>query len=100
MTDRHIEPAEVARLRELIARVPVGVSVRASSMLVDYIDSLYVTRDDHRQCVVDLVVACGRMLDDWAEGDEAVKASLWRHLHEAAERVDEVWHIYPLDGAA
>ncbi len=46
--------------------------------------------------VRDLVIACGRMLDNWAEGDQAVRNDLWRKLHEAADRADDVFHIYPL----
>ncbi len=38
--------------------------------------------------------AQSRMLDDWAEGDEAVKQSLWRALHDcelpAREILDRV----------
>jgi hypothetical protein len=57
--------------------------------LCDEIDAL-------RDSLVALVVAAGRMLDGWAEGDDAVKGSLWRALHQAAEDADERHHIYPL----
>lgn len=43
-----------------------------------------------------LVIAAGRMLDQWAEGDDAVKQQLWRALHTAADDADDRHGIYPL----
>jgi hypothetical protein len=42
-----------------------------------------------------LIIACDRMLDNWAEGDEAVRGDLWRNLHTAAAVVAEELNIYP-----
>lgn len=41
-----------------------------------------------------LVIAANRMRDDWAEGDDDVKRTLWRNLHTAAEAAHEL--VYPL----
>ncbi len=35
-----------------------------------------------REVLRDYVQAQSRMLEGWAEGDEAVKQTLWRNLHE------------------
>jgi hypothetical protein len=43
-----------------------------------------------------LVIAAGRMLDGWAEGDAAVKQQLWRALHQAADDADDRHGVYPL----
>lgn len=51
---------------------------------------------DEYQAVVDLVVACGRMRDNWAEGDAEVKHTLWTAVHTAADRVDELFGVHPL----
>lgn len=45
-----------------------------------------------------VVVAAGRMRDDWAEGDDARKKELWQALHTAADAAeDEVYPLAPLD---
>ena len=49
-----------------------------------------------RSSLTALVVAAGRMLDGWAEGDDAVKQHLWQQLHAAADQADERHGIYPL----
>jgi hypothetical protein len=46
--------------------------------------------------LTNLVVAANRMLDDWAEGDDAVKNSLWRNLHMLAGEIAERNGIFPL----
>lgn len=47
-----------------------------------------------RRLLTNLVVAADRMRDDWAEGDDAVKKSLWTKLHTAAEAAYD--EVYPL----
>lgn len=42
----------------------------------------------------DVVVAAGRMRDDWAEADDAVKKRLWSNLHTAADAAED--DVYPL----
>jgi predicted metal-dependent hydrolase len=37
------------------------------------------------QALMQYVVAQSRMRDRWAEGDDAVKATLWRDLHSCEE---------------
>lgn len=36
-----------------------------------------------------LIHAQSRMLDKWADGDEAVKQQLWRDLHKAGDEARE-----------
>ncbi len=39
----------------------------------------------------DLVIACGRMLDNWAEADQEVRThDLWMPLHRKAEELREL----------
>lgn len=56
---------------------------------LDEIDAL-------RDSLTALVVAAGRMLDGWAEGDADVKRHLWQQLHGMAEEADQRHGIYPL----
>ncbi len=46
-----------------------------------------------RETLRSYVVASGRMVDRWADGDETVKQELWRGLHElyhgASDLLDE-----------
>jgi hypothetical protein len=49
-----------------------------------------------KQAVVALVVAADRMRDHWAEGDGAVRASLWHDLCNATDHAAEVFEVYPL----
>ena len=58
--------------------------------------SALVEIDALRADVRALVIAAGRMLDQWAEGDDAVKQQLWRALHAAADDADDRHGIYPL----
>ncbi len=48
-----------------------GTADLMTDLLLDSLDALEA-----------YVCAQGRMRDDWAEGDELVKQSLWRALHE------------------
>jgi hypothetical protein len=60
---------------------------------------LAVNREKHlRRLLTDVVVAADRMRNDWAEGDDAVKGSLWRKLHSAAMAAET--EVYPLAGEA
>lgn len=54
------------------------------------------TYDEKRHALTRLIVAADQMRDNWAESDEAVKAQLWRDLHEASERCAELHDVYPL----
>lgn len=47
-----------------------------------------------RTLLTGVVVAAGRMRDDWAESDEAVRKSLWTALHTAADAAEQ--DVYPL----
>jgi hypothetical protein len=50
--------------------------------------------DELHRLLTDVVVAADRMRDHWAEGDDAVKKSLWTKLHTAAEAAYD--EVYPL----
>jgi hypothetical protein len=43
-----------------------------------------------RAAVEQLLIAQGKMLDRWAEADEAARCELWQALHDAADRVRDV----------
>lgn len=43
-----------------------------------------------------LVVAVDRMIDQWAESDEAVKHNLWTAMSKANEDVATICSVYPL----
>lgn len=45
-----------------------------------------------------LVHAQGRMLDRWAEADDAVKRSLWRDLHDAGDHLRDLLEGRPCHG--
>lgn len=90
-----IVPQQRQLLEDVVAigRVCGTGNPEAIQWALDEIDAL-------RTSLTTLVVAAGRMLDGWAEGDTQVKASLWRALHSAAENADERHGIYPLRAEA
>jgi hypothetical protein len=43
-----------------------------------------------RASLWEMVIAAGRMLDNWSEGDEAVKKELWGELHSKGAEAREL----------
>jgi len=50
--------------------------------------------EEMQQAAKELVIAQGRMLDKWADGDENVKAGLWINLHEKGDACRDVLAKY------
>ena len=46
-----------------------------------------------RETLRSYIVAQSRMLDNWSEGDEAVKRTLWRNLHELEHGARELLDV-------
>lgn len=54
--------------------------------------------EETQQAAKQLVLAQGRMLDRYADGDNAVKEGLWRNLHEkgdACRKVLSKYNVFP-----
>lgn len=84
-------PRERVLLEDIVAigRVCGTGNPGAVQWALDEIDAL-------RASLTTLVVAAGRMLDSWAEGDVGVRTRLWQALHSAADAADDRHGIYPL----
>lgn len=52
-----------------------------------------------QDAVRDLVVAVDRLVDNWAEADEAVRKQLWQAMAFANHVCSELHYVYPLAGA-
>lgn len=94
--DEHFEKARHVGAQRLLLEDVVKVgrccgtgNPEAIQWALDEIDAL-------RSSLTALVVAAGRMLDGWAEGDRTVKDYLWRELHAAADEADDRHGVHPL----
>lgn len=52
--------------------------------------------DDTRRLVTPLVVAVDRLIDRWAESDDAVRTELWQAMAKASAELAEATGVYPL----
>jgi len=68
--------------------------VNVTRMVQDALDAQAAEIAELRRLLTDVVVAAGRMTDRWAESDDAVRLTLWRNLHTAAEAAHD--EVYPL----
>lgn len=55
--------------------------------------SLHIKNNLFRRALRSYVVAQGRMLNRWSEGDDRVKADLWKDLHACEHLAREVLEI-------
>lgn len=55
-----------------------------------------VAEQARRAAVRDLVVAVDRMIDGWADADDAVRRQLWQQMAAATAVAAEVLGVYPL----
>ena len=69
-------------------------SDRCAQVAQDALDTQAAEIAELRRLLTDAVVAAGRMTDRWAESDDAVRLTLWRNLHTAAEAAHG--EVYPL----
>lgn len=74
--ERPLSPQQIVRFEKTVARA--------------------LTERRLRVLLRNVVIAADRMRDHWAEGDDAVKKSLWVNLHTAAESAYD--EVYPLMG--